>query len=76
MIRAAVEAYGAASNRAEFFKMLDVTRRIAGIGSLGVPRYTVLVAGGGSTKTNRLFDLKDCRPSCSPVCDPALAVPR
>jgi uncharacterized protein (DUF2252 family) len=62
-IRDAVEAYGAASGRGEFFKTLDVTGRVAGIGSLGVSRYLVLVAGGGSSKTNRLFDLKECRAS-------------
>jgi uncharacterized protein (DUF2252 family) len=51
-----------------FFQVLDVARRIAGIGSLGVPRYTVLVAGGGSSRTNRLFDLKQCRPSALASC--------
>src|SRR5262249_12456657 len=62
VVRAAVEAYGADLGRADFFKTLDVTGRIAGVGSLGVRRYTVLVAGGGSSETNRLFDLKDCLP--------------
>jgi uncharacterized protein (DUF2252 family) len=67
-IRAAVEAYGGAAGRADVFRTLDVTRRIAGIGSLGVARYTVLVAGGGTSKTNRLFDLKACRPSALRGC--------
>jgi uncharacterized protein (DUF2252 family) len=68
VIRAAVEAYGAARSQADAFKTLDVTARIAGIGSLGVKRYTVLVAGGGRTKTNRLFDVKECRPSSLAAC--------
>jgi uncharacterized protein (DUF2252 family) len=67
-IRDAVEAYGAAAGRAEFFKTLDVTGRVAGIGSLGVQRYTVLVAGGGTAKTNGLFDIKECRPSSLGPC--------
>jgi uncharacterized protein (DUF2252 family) len=67
-IRAAVQAYGAAKGQADAFKTLDVTGRVAGIGSLGVKRYTVLVAGGGKSKTNRLFDLKECRPSSLAAC--------
>jgi uncharacterized protein (DUF2252 family) len=67
-IRDAVEAYGAATGRADVFKTLDVTGRVAGIGSLGLKRYTILVAGGGTPKTNRLFDLKECRPSSLAAC--------
>src|SRR5262249_47270253 len=39
-----------------------------GIGSLGVKRYTVLVAGDGTSKGNRLFDIKECRPSALDPC--------
>lgn len=67
-VRAAVEAYGAGRGRAAFFETLDVTARVAGVGSLGVPRYLVLVAGGGSAETNRLFDLKACLPSALRGC--------
>jgi len=67
-VRAAVEAYGAGRGRAGFFEALDVTARVAGVGSLGVARYTVLVAGGGSSETNRLFDLKACLPSALRPC--------
>jgi uncharacterized protein (DUF2252 family) len=62
-IRAAVETYGKDSRRPEFFKTLDVTGRIAGVGSLGQARYLALVAGGGTAQTNRLFDIKECLPS-------------
>ena len=68
LVRTAVEEYGARLGRSDFFKTLDVTGRIAGVGSLGVSRYTVLVAGGGSSETNRLFDLKKCLPSALGPC--------
>jgi len=57
MVKQAVNSFGAAQNAADFYHVLDVTGRVAGIGSLGLPRYTVLVAGGGSDD-NRLLDLK------------------
>jgi uncharacterized protein (DUF2252 family) len=67
-IRTAVDAYGDSVGRPEFYKALDVTGRVAGIGSLGLRRYMVLVAGGGSPETNRLLDLKECRPSALRGC--------
>ena len=59
----AVEAYGRAIGRAEAYKVVDVSARIAGIGSLGVPRYVVVVEGDGSPDGNRLLDLKATGPS-------------
>lgn len=47
----------------DFFRVLDVARRIAGTGSLGVARYVVLVEGHGSPDRNYLFDLKQAVPS-------------
>jgi len=44
----------------KFFEVLDVARRIAGMGSLGVERYVVLVEG--SPDGNYLLDLKEVRP--------------
>jgi uncharacterized protein (DUF2252 family) len=41
-----------------FFKVLDLTYRIAGTGSLGVRRYILLVEGKGSPHQNYLLDLK------------------
>lgn len=41
-----------------FFKVLDVARRIAGTGSLGVERYVILVRGRGGADGNFLLDLK------------------
>ncbi|PCE23300.1 hypothetical protein BWP39_26865 [Paraburkholderia acidicola] len=41
-----------------FYRVLDVARRIAGTGSLGVDRYVMLVEGKGSPDGNYLLDLK------------------
>ena len=46
-----------------FFRVIDVARRIAGTGSLGVQRFTVLVEGRGGRKGNALLDLKEAAPS-------------
>ena len=43
--------------------MLDVGRRIAGTGSLGVARFEVLVEGKGSPDGNYLLDIKEARPA-------------
>jgi uncharacterized protein (DUF2252 family) len=42
----------------KFFRPIDVARRIAGLGSLGLERYVVLVRGKGSPDGNYLIDLK------------------
>jgi uncharacterized protein (DUF2252 family) len=47
----------------DFYKVLDVARRIAGTGSLGVDRYVILVQGKGSPNGNYLLDLKQALPS-------------
>jgi uncharacterized protein (DUF2252 family) len=41
-----------------FFEPLDVARRVAGTGSLGLERYIILVRGKGSPDGNHLLDLK------------------
>ena len=41
-----------------FFKVLDIARRIAGTGSLGLERYVILVRGRGGSAGNFLLDLK------------------
>jgi uncharacterized protein (DUF2252 family) len=43
----------------KFFKPLDVARRIAGTGSLGIERYVILIEGHGSPDGNFLLDLKE-----------------
>lgn len=47
----------------DFYKVLDVARRVAGTGSLGLDRYVILVEGNGSPQGNYLLDLKECTPS-------------
>jgi uncharacterized protein (DUF2252 family) len=58
-----VERHGHEQGRPRDFQVLDVTARIAGIGSLGVRRYVVLVQGWGSPRRNRLLDIKEALPS-------------
>jgi uncharacterized protein (DUF2252 family) len=50
------------------FKVLDVARRVAGKGSLGLERYVVLVKGSGSPNGNYLLDLKQARSSSLAAC--------
>ena len=47
----------------DFFAVLDVARRVAGTGSLGVDRYAILIQGKGSPDGNYLLDLKQALPS-------------
>ncbi|MFM9928021.1 DUF2252 family protein [Variovorax sp. H27-G14] len=58
-----IDTFAAAQDKPGFFKVLDVARRIAGTGSLGVARYIVLVEGKGSPDGNYLLDLKEALPS-------------
>jgi uncharacterized protein (DUF2252 family) len=44
-------------------EVLDVARRVAGTGSLGLDRYVVLVRGHGGVGEQQLLDLKPARPS-------------
>jgi uncharacterized protein (DUF2252 family) len=63
LVTEAVEAYGKKRGEAKEFKVLDVRGRIAGLGSLGLRRYTALIVGRGSPDHNGLLDLKELRPS-------------
>ena len=60
-IKALLEDWAAKQPEPDFFKLLDVAGRIAGTGSLGVPRYVLLVEGKGSPNQNYLLDLKQER---------------
>ncbi|MCU6435479.1 DUF2252 domain-containing protein [Undibacterium sp. Jales W-56] len=46
-----------------FFEPIDVAKRIAGTGSLGVERYIILINGKGHPDGNYLLDLKEALPS-------------
>lgn len=58
-----MRAFAKAQPNPEFYRFIDVARRIAGTGSLGVERYVILVRGNGSPDANHLLDLKLARPS-------------
>lgn len=62
-VMAFLKRWAAKQPKPGFFKVLDVARRIAGTGSLGVTRYVVLVEGKGSPDDNYLLDLKAAHPS-------------
>lgn len=58
-----MKQFAAAQPDPGFFDVLDIGRRIAGTGSLGVERFVILVNGKGSPDSNYLIDLKESRPS-------------
>lgn len=47
----------------KFFEILDVACRVAGVGSLGLDRYVILVRGDGGRDGNALLDAKQAPPS-------------
>ena len=50
------------------FEVIDVARRIAGSGSLGIERYIILLKVANEADTYWLFDLKQSRPSSLAHC--------
>lgn len=62
-IEAFMRVFARAQPKPGFYRLLDVARRIAGTGSLGVERYVLLVEGKGSPDANYLLDLKQALPS-------------
>lgn len=62
-VTALIHKIGAQQPDPNFYNVLDVARRIAGTGSLGVDRYAILVEGKGSPDGNYLLDLKQAMPS-------------
>jgi uncharacterized protein (DUF2252 family) len=58
-----MQRFAATEPNPGFYRTLDVARRIAGTGSLGVDRYVILVEGKGSPDGNYLIDLKEALPS-------------
>lgn len=70
-VHKAVEAFGEQIGKAAAFQVQDVCGRIAGIGSLGVPRYLVLVKGEGTNDRCRLLDVKAVLPSAVAASGPS-----
>ncbi len=58
-----MQGFAAGQARPGFYQVLDLARRVAGTGSLGLDRYTILVSGKGSPDGNYLLDLKQAQPS-------------
>jgi uncharacterized protein (DUF2252 family) len=63
MVTEFMDRFAALQANPGFYQVLDVARRIAGTGSLGVERFVVLVEGRGSPDGNYLIDIKEARPS-------------
>ena len=59
----ALRSLGQLYESAEFFVPRDFARRVAGMGSLGLPRYVALVQGRGDPDRNALIDFKLAAPS-------------
>ncbi len=64
-ITAVVERHGAARDEKNFYRVLDVARRAAGCGSLGLARWIVLVQGKGGAHGSYLLDIKEARKPAS-----------
>jgi uncharacterized protein (DUF2252 family) len=58
-----VDAWAENQPNPEFYKVLDVARRVAGTGSLGLERYQLLVKGYGKEE-RYLLDMKVANKSC------------
>lgn len=62
-VSALMKGFAATQADPGFFELLDVARRVAGTGSLGLERWLLLVRGKGSPDGNHLLDLKLAPPS-------------
>ena len=51
------------NQNADFYQIIDIQKRIAGTGSLGLERYIILVEGNGSPDENYLLDFKETQSS-------------
>jgi uncharacterized protein (DUF2252 family) len=62
-VMAFMEGFAKTQSEPDFYQPLDVARRIAGTGSLGLARFVILIQGKGSPDGHYLLDLKEARPS-------------
>ena len=60
-------AYASTRPHPAHFEPVDIARRIAGVGSLGLERYVALVRGDGSSDGRYLVDIKLANPSALAV---------
>jgi uncharacterized protein (DUF2252 family) len=59
-----MKQYAATRDNPGFFEIIDIARRIAGTGSLGLERFAILIEGKGGVDGHFLLDLKESIPSC------------
>jgi len=71
----ALKSLGQLYESPEFFLPRDFARRVAGMGSLGLPRYVVLVQGRGDPDRNALIDFKLAAPSAASAALPGFEQP-
>ncbi|HXA46972.1 MAG TPA: DUF2252 family protein, partial [Burkholderiaceae bacterium] len=73
-IRKWMKEYAATKENPEFFKVIDIARRIAGTGSLGLERFAILIDGKGGVDGHFLLDLKasiaTCLSAATPLAQP------
>lgn len=62
-VQAFMEGFAAQQSNPDFYRVLDVARRVAGTGSLGIERFAILVQGKGSPDGNYILDLKQAMAS-------------
>ncbi|WP_295952137.1 DUF2252 family protein [Rhodoferax sp.] len=62
-VLAFMAAFANTQSDPDFYRVIDVARRVAGTGSLGVDRYAILVHGKGTLDGHYLLDLKEALPS-------------
>ncbi len=67
-VSAFMTRYAAGRAAPEFFDVLDVAWRVAGLGALGLPRFVVLVRGDGEPDGAALLDFKTQRGSTLAPC--------
>ncbi|HEX8956634.1 MAG TPA: DUF2252 family protein [Burkholderiaceae bacterium] len=65
-----ISEYAAHKQNPAFFKVIDIARRIAGTGSLGLERFAILIEGKGGLDGHYLLDLKESIPSALAPCTP------
>nr|WP_295078632.1 DUF2252 family protein [uncultured Roseateles sp.] len=70
-VQALMQQFAKTQAKPAFFELLDVARRVAGTGSLGLTRYVLLVAGKGGPDGQYLLDLKQAMPSALHALSPA-----
>jgi uncharacterized protein (DUF2252 family) len=57
-VKSLLDRFAQTKQPPHFFNILSIARRIAGIGSLGLERYVILVEGKGGADGHYLLDLK------------------